>query len=177
MFTVWHVNTIRYYTFDLAFPYINTWLVYHVHLNDCFSARFLSAFDLSFTPRAGVREDVAVELYISFMNGRDVQRHVSVRSRATHAALVYCLLRLRNLPSHPFRLGAGPTPTLRGTFASGNAHPRLARGVDLVRAARPLLGTLKIDQLKLSEETYKPYKGVRGRALRPVWRRVEWERR
>ncbi|KAI9456964.1 hypothetical protein BJY52DRAFT_1224004 [Lactarius psammicola] len=83
------------------------------------------------------------------MNGRDVQRRVSVRSRATHAALVYRLLRLRNLPSHPFRLGAGPAPTLRGTFASGNAHPHLARGVDLVRAARPLLGTLKIDQLKL----------------------------
>jgi AP-3 complex subunit mu len=37
-----------------------------------------------------------------------------------------------------------------------------------------LLSALKVDQLKLSGETYKPYKGVRGRALGRVEWRVEW---
>jgi AP-3 complex subunit mu len=71
----------------------------------------------------------------------------------------------------------GCTATLRGTFASSDAHLRPAR-VAQISFALPegmLLSALKIDQLKLSAETYNPYKGipVRGWALEPV----EWSRR
>lgn len=71
----------------------------------------------------------------------------------------------------------GRTATLRGTFASSDAHPRPARAAQISFAlpAGALLSAMKIDQLKLSGETYKPYKGVRGRALGRVEWRVEWK--
>ena len=71
----------------------------------------------------------------------------------------------------------GRTATLRGTFSSSDAHPRPARAAQISFAlpAGVLLSALKIDQLKLSGETYKPYKGMRGRALGRVEWRVEWK--
>ena len=71
---------------------------------------------------------------------------------------------------------SGRNATLQGTFTSTDAHPRPARAAQ-VSFAMPqgaLLSALKVDQLKLSGETYKPYKGVRGRALGRVEWRVEW---
>ncbi|KAH8989375.1 hypothetical protein EDB86DRAFT_3081110 [Lactarius hatsudake] len=100
------------------------------------------AFELSFTPRAGTLEDVAVELYLG--------------SSATGAACTGA------------RSGAasgwpGRTATLRGLFASGDAHPRPASAtlISFAPPAGALLSALKTDQLELSGETYKPYKGGR----------------
>jgi len=53
---------------------------------------------------------------------------------------------------------SGPTATLQGTFA----YPWLARASQVSFA---LLSAPKVDQLKISEGTYKPYKGVRGRTV------------
>jgi hypothetical protein len=99
---------------------------------------------------------------------------VDARARTTHVALVPCLLRLYNLRHFPFRVG---TATLRGTFTSSDAHPRPAQGAQILFAllAGTLLSALKIDQLKLSAETYKPYKGMRGWALGRVEWRVKWK--
>jgi hypothetical protein len=71
----------------------------------------------------------------------------------------------------------GRTATLRGMFASSDAHLRPARAAQISFAlpAGTLLSALKIDQLKLSAETYKQYKGMRGRALGRVEWRVEWK--
>lgn len=71
---------------------------------------------------------------------------------------------------------SGRNATLQGTFTSADAHPRPARAAQVSFAMPPgaLLSALKVDQLKLSGETYKPYKGVRGRALGRVEWRVEW---
>ena len=58
-------------------------------------------------------------------------------------------------------------------FTSADAHPWPA-GAALVSFALPhgaQLSALKMDQLNISGEAYKPYKGVRGRALgRGEWR-------
>lgn len=71
---------------------------------------------------------------------------------------------------------SGRTATLQGAFTSTDAHPRPARAaqVSFAMPAGASLSGLKVDQLKLSGETYKPYKGVRGRALGRVEWRVEW---
>ncbi|KAN0140284.1 hypothetical protein V8E53_002180 [Lactarius tabidus] len=124
------------------------------------------AFELTLTPRTDALEDVAIELYLgSGATGPKSNRRrrlwpVDARARTTHVALVPCLLRLYNLRHFPFRVG---TATLRG-------------GTDLVRAACGHAAcALKIDQLKLSAETYKPYKGMRGWALGRVEWRVKWK--
>ena len=74
---------------------------------------------------------------------------------------------------------SGPvrTATLRGTFASIDAHPRPARAAQISFAlpAGTLLSALKVDKVKLSAESYTPYKGTRGRALGRVEWRVEWK--
>jgi AP-3 complex subunit mu len=66
---------------------------------------------------------------------------------------------------------------LQGTFTSTDAHPRPARAAQISFAlpSGTMLSALKVDQLKLSGETYKPYKGVRGRALGRVEWRVQWK--
>ncbi|KAH9967729.1 Mu homology domain-containing protein [Lactifluus volemus] len=75
------------------------------------------------------------------------------------------------------RSSRGGGATLQGTFASTDAHPRPARAAQISFAlpSGALHSTLKVDQLKLSGETYKPYKGVRGRAFGRVEWRVEWQ--
>ncbi|KAF8260446.1 hypothetical protein EI94DRAFT_1748378 [Lactarius quietus] len=72
----------------------------------------------------------------------------------------------------------GCTATLWGTFASTEArpHPACAAQISFALAGGVLLSALKIDQLKPSGETYKPYKGMQGRALDRVEWRVEWKR-
>ncbi|KAH9165427.1 clathrin adaptor mu subunit [Lactarius sanguifluus] len=141
------------------------------------------AFELSFTPRAGALEDVAVELYLgssatgatcSGASGGSEWMYVPARrtlrwSLAPSASTIPGAARSAS--------GPGRTATLRGTFASGDVHPRPARAaqVSFALPAGALLSALKIDQLKLSGETYKPYKGVRGRALGRIEWRVEWK--
>ena len=60
---------------------------------------------------------------------------------------------------------------------SADAHPRPARAaqVSFALPAGAMLSVLKVDQLKLRGETYKPYKGVRGRSFGRVEWRVEWQ--
>ena len=72
---------------------------------------------------------------------------------------------------------SGRTATLQGTFTSTDAHPRPARAAQISFALPmgTLLSALKVDQLKLSGETYQVYKGMRGRALGRVEWRVEWK--
>jgi hypothetical protein len=65
--------------------------------------------------------------------------------------------------------------TLRGTFASSDSHLRAARAALILFALPVLLSSLKIDQLKPSAETYKPYKGMQGWALGRIEWRVEWK--
>ncbi|KAH9894152.1 clathrin adaptor mu subunit [Cubamyces lactineus] len=62
--------------------------------------------------------------------------------------------------------------TLRGTFTSSNEMPRPSRAFR-VRFEIPQhnFSALKIEQLKLTGETYKPYKGMRGNSLGDIeWR-------
>jgi AP-3 complex subunit mu len=140
-------------------------------------------FELTFTPRAGALEDVAVELYLGSgatgatstgATGGGEWMYVPARrtlrwSLASSASTTSGTSRSVSAP--------GRTATLRGTFASSDAHPRPARAAQISFAlpAGTLLSALKIDQLKLSAETYKPYKGMRGRALGRVEWRVEWK--
>ncbi|KAH9032159.1 Mu homology domain-containing protein [Lactarius pseudohatsudake] len=141
------------------------------------------AFELSFTPRAGALEDVAVELYLgsgatgatcSAASGGSEWMYVPAR-RTLRWSLASSASAIPGAPRSAS--GPGRSATLRGTFASGEAHPRPARAAQISFAlpAGALLSALKIDQLKLSGETYKPYKGVRGRALGRVEWRVEWK--
>ncbi|KAH9032146.1 hypothetical protein EDB85DRAFT_2145707 [Lactarius pseudohatsudake] len=60
--------------------------------------------------------------------------------------------------------------TLRWFLAPSSAIPGTRPASAPGRAVTLRVTVLNIDQLMLSGETYKPYKGVRGRALR----RVEW---
>lgn len=124
---------------------------------------------------AGALEDVAVELYLGSgatstgATGGGEWTYVPARrtlrwSLASSASTTPGTSRSVSPP--------GRTATLRRTFASSDAHPRLARAAQISFAlpAGALLSLLKIDQLKLSAETYKLYKGMRGWALG----RVEW---
>ncbi|KAN0140293.1 Mu homology domain containing protein, partial [Lactarius tabidus] len=122
-------------------------------------------FEPAFTPRPDVLKDIGVELYL----GSVASGCTCLREARALISRLFCFYDLRHFP---FRVG---TATLRGTFASSDAHPRPTRPAQISFAlpAGTLLSVLKIDQLKLSAETYMPYKGMRGRAL---WR-VEWRAR
>ncbi|KAF8528911.1 clathrin adaptor, mu subunit [Hysterangium stoloniferum] len=57
------------------------------------------------------------------------------------------------------------THTLRGSFTSMAVHPRPSRALTATfEIKQHSFSTLKVDQLKVSGEVYKPYKGVRGQA-------------
>ena len=81
-----------------------------------------------------------------------------------------------SLPRPP-RAAPRRAQTLQGTFASVDVHPCPARAAQVSFVLLPgvLLSALKVDQLKLSGETYKPYKGVRAWAFGRVEWRVEWK--
>ncbi|KAF8260444.1 hypothetical protein EI94DRAFT_1811698 [Lactarius quietus] len=89
------------------------------------------AFELSFTPRAGVLEDVTVELHLGSgatdatstgASGGGEWMYVPARRRCAGTS-PHPPLRLPALHWHfPLRLGTGRTATLRGTFASTNAR-------------------------------------------------------
>ncbi|KAF8520060.1 clathrin adaptor, mu subunit [Gautieria morchelliformis] len=61
------------------------------------------------------------------------------------------------------------THTLRGTFTSTALHPRPARAFKATfEIQQHSFSSLKIDQLKVTQELYKPYKGVRGQVCGTV---------
>ncbi|EIN10787.1 clathrin adaptor mu subunit [Punctularia strigosozonata HHB-11173 SS5] len=62
--------------------------------------------------------------------------------------------------------------TLRGTFSSSAKYPRPARAFRVkFEILQHSFSALRVDQLRLTGETYKPYKGVRARSSGTVeWR-------
>jgi len=139
---------------------------------------------LTFTPRGGALDDVAVELYLGSATTGATCSGATGGSEWTYVparrTLRWSLPPSASGTSGSTRSVSAPgrtATTLRGTFSSGDARPRPARAAQ-VSFALPmgtLLSALKVDQLKLSGETYKPYKGVRGRAMGRVEWRVEWK--
>ncbi|KAN0124295.1 clathrin adaptor mu subunit [Russula decolorans] len=128
-------------------------------------------FELTFSPRAAALDDVAVELYLG------AGASGATRSAATGGGEWTYVPARRTLRWSLPPTASGRTATLQGTFTSTDAHPRPARAAQISFALPPgtLHSALKVDQLKLSGETYKLYKGVRGRALGRVEWRVEWK--
>ena len=128
-------------------------------------------FELTFSPRAAALDDVAVELYLG------AGASGATRSAATGGGEWTYVPARRTLRWSLPPTASGRTATLQGTFTSTDAHPRPARAAQISFAlpTGTLLSALKVDQLKLSGETYKLYKGVRGRALGRVEWRVEWK--
>ncbi|KAH9049283.1 hypothetical protein EDB83DRAFT_1410251 [Lactarius deliciosus] len=125
------------------------------------------AFELSFTPRGGALEDVAVELYLgssatgatcSAASGGGEWMYVPGRRTLRRS------LAPSAIPGAT-RSGSGPgrSATLRGTFASGDAHPRpaCAAQISFALPAGALLSALKIDQLMLSISRTRACVGVR----------------
>ncbi|KAN0140299.1 Mu homology domain containing protein, partial [Lactarius tabidus] len=138
------------------------------------------AFELIFTLCAGALKDVAAELYHSTgamgptstgATGGGEWMYVPVRGtlRWSLASSATSSSTSRSV-SAPAR-----TTTLRCTFASSDSHLRAACAALILFALPAPLSVLKIDQLKPSAETYKPYKGMRGWALGRVEWRVEWK--
>ncbi|KAI0314205.1 clathrin adaptor mu subunit [Amylostereum chailletii] len=65
--------------------------------------------------------------------------------------------------------------TLQGSFTSSAARPRPSRSIQITFGlSSHLFSSLKVDQLKITGETYKPYKGVRGRSEGNIEWRVDW---
>ncbi|KAL1744615.1 Mu homology domain-containing protein [Schizophyllum fasciatum] len=64
------------------------------------------------------------------------------------------------------RVGPAATFTIEGSFMSGNQQPPRPSHAVRTTFAIPTqtFSTLKVDQLKLTGEMYKPYKGVRGKS-------------
>ncbi|ETW84504.1 hypothetical protein HETIRDRAFT_103055 [Heterobasidion irregulare TC 32-1] len=76
------------------------------------------------------------------------------------------------IPSIPSSSGRW---NLQGTFISSSARPRPSRSIQTsFSLSSHLFSALKVDQLKVTGELYKPYKGVRGRSQGSVEWRVEW---
>ncbi|KAI0253153.1 Mu homology domain-containing protein [Lactifluus subvellereus] len=140
-------------------------------------------FELTFIPRASALDDVAVELYLGAGASSATCSQATGGSEWTYVPARRTLrwsLSPAAAQSSGGRRGAsasGGATTLQGTFVSADAHPRPARAaqVSFALPAGALLSALKVDQLKLSGEAYKPYKGVRGRAFGRVEWRVEWQ--
>lgn len=138
---------------------------------------------MSFVPRAGALEDVAVELYLGSGATGVTSTGATGGGEWTYLparrTLRWSLTSSASTTSGTARTVSAPgrTATLRGTFASSDAHPRPARAAQISFAlpAGALLSAMKVDQVKLSGEAYKVYKGMRGRALGRVEWRVEWK--
>jgi AP-3 complex subunit mu len=69
-------------------------------------------------------------------------------------------------------LSSATPHTLQGTFTSTEQHPRISRAVTISYhvPASPQSTVLKVDQLKVGGETYKPYKGVKHSGIG----KIEW---
>ncbi|KAI0260936.1 Mu homology domain-containing protein [Gloeopeniophorella convolvens] len=126
-------------------------------------------FDLSLAPRRALAE-LALEL--------DLGTGTTSASCTGGGSWAFLPARhtLRWTPPATTTSGAGPR--LQGTFVhAGAGRARPARAVQVAFTLPPgaLHSSLKVDGLKMAGETYKPYKGVRGRAEGRVEWRVEWK--
>jgi AP-3 complex subunit mu len=135
---------------------------------------------LTFIPRASALDDVAIELYLGTGASSATCIQATGGSEWTYVPARHTLrwsLPPAAAAQSSGRRGASSATTLQGTFVSADAHPRPARAaqVSFALPAGAMLSALKVDQLKLRGETYKPYKGVRGRSFGRVEWRVEWQ--
>ncbi|KAL5530266.1 hypothetical protein ACEPAF_6523 [Sanghuangporus sanghuang] len=80
--------------------------------------------------------------------------------------------RTRKLRWEILKAPQGASHTLRGTFMSSLSQPVLSRAFQVsFENSQYTFSGLRIDQLRLSHETYKPFKGVRGRSSGQIeWR-------
>ncbi|KAH9843729.1 clathrin adaptor mu subunit [Rhodofomes roseus] len=129
--------------------------------------------DLSFTSRLTTRtmESVVIELYLgegasgaSCTASHNASWSFDPRTLASHFT--------SSLRWELKNVAPSATHTLRGTFASTVKTPRPARSFrvrfDIMQHS---FSALKIDQLKLTGELYKPYKGMRPRSSGDIeWR-------
>jgi AP-3 complex subunit mu len=129
------------------------------------------SFEIPLSLRTAALDDVAVELYLGAGTSSATCSAATGGGEWTYVP-ARRMLRWSLPPTT-----SGCTVMLQGTFVSVDAHPRPARAAQVSFGLPPgvLLSALKVDQLKLSGETYKPYKGVRGRGFGRVEWRVEWK--
>ncbi|KAI0733448.1 clathrin adaptor mu subunit [Fomitopsis betulina] len=123
--------------------------------------------DLSFTSRLTTRtmENVTIELYLG-------EGASGASCTASQNASWSFEPRALSLRWEMKNVAPAATYTLRGTFASTARTPRPAHSFrvrfDIMQHS---FSALKIDQLKLTGEIYKPYKGMRPRSFGDIeWR-------
>ncbi|KAI9439450.1 hypothetical protein BJY52DRAFT_1195626 [Lactarius psammicola] len=128
------------------------------------------AFELSFTPRAGTLEDLAVELYLgSGATGGGEWMYVPPR----HTLCWSPTASASTTPGATCSSSAlGRTATLRGMFSSGSAHPRPARAAQ-IPFAQPA-DALSLGAEDRPTQAERDAQAVQGRARPRVGaRRVE----
>ncbi|KAI0069170.1 clathrin adaptor mu subunit [Artomyces pyxidatus] len=128
-------------------------------------------FDVSVTSRLSTRavEDFVLEIYL----GESVSSASCNAGSGAEWSYIPSRRVLRwSIPSLPPSSGRW---TLQGSFITSTGRPRPSRSIQTTFSlSSHLFSALKVDQLKLSGETYKPYKGVRGRSEGMIEWRVDW---
>ncbi|OBZ71942.1 AP-3 complex subunit mu-1 [Grifola frondosa] len=123
--------------------------------------------DLTFTSRLTTRalENVSIELYLGegASGASCIVSHNA--SWSFNPRTLTLRWELRNVPP-------SSSCTLRGSFTSAMKIPRPSRAFRVrFEIVQHSFSALKIDQLKLTGEQYKPYKGIRGKSTGDVeWR-------
>ncbi|OCH94324.1 clathrin adaptor mu subunit [Obba rivulosa] len=124
-------------------------------------------FDLALTSRLTTRplENVSVELFLG-------DGAAGANCVASHNASWNFDPKTLNLRWEIKSLPPSSTFSLRGSFTSNTKNPRPARAFRILfEIIQHSFSALKIEQLKLTGEQYKPYKGMRGRSTGDVeWR-------
>ncbi|KAH9942998.1 clathrin adaptor mu subunit [Epithele typhae] len=114
--------------------------------------------DLALNSRLTTRtmENVCVELYLG-------EGATGASCVLTHNAAWTFNPRTKTLVWEVKQVMPSATYTLRGTFTSTAEHPRPARAFRITFDLPAYnFSAIKIEQLKLTGESYKPYKGMRG---------------
>ncbi|TFY73547.1 hypothetical protein EWM64_g10465 [Hericium alpestre] len=129
------------------------------------------SFDITVTSRLSTRpiEDFVLEIYL----GEDANSASCNAGSGAEWTYVPARQVLRwSIPNLPANSGRW---TLQGSFTSAVTRPRPSRSLQTsFGLSTHLFSSLKVDQLKLTGESYKPYKGVRGRSEGQVEWRVDW---
>jgi len=124
-------------------------------------------FDMTLTPRLSTRiiEQISIELYL----GESATGVNCVVSSGASWGFDPKTLTLR---WDVTKVPQGSANTLRGTFASSAARPCPSRAFRITfDIPQHSYSGLKVDQLKVIGEPYKPFKGVRGRSCGDIeWR-------
>ncbi|PCH41585.1 mu-adaptin 3 [Wolfiporia cocos MD-104 SS10] len=125
------------------------------------------SFDVTLTSRLTTRsmESVSVELFLG-------EGASSASCIASHNASWSFDLKTLSLRWEMKNVSPSASYTLRGTFSSAAQTPRPSRAFRVrFDSMQHTFSALKIDQLKMTGELYKPYKGMRGRSLGDIeWR-------